>query len=181
MHCQEQSRLDCRVDLSIGNTLEQVIEEDPTTRFITLPCSHTLSIETLDGHAQINDYYHQSAEGKWVSITEPKHGFTERPTCPNCRGPIDARRYNRINKRALIDIQEQRAIEDLSHRVAHLRQEVTSANVQSMVDKSKHRMGNQKTGRAPRPISPRLNAALRLNPIDTQCIGFAMFEEDIAG
>lgn len=51
----------------------------------------------------------------------------------------------------------------------------------SMVDKSKHRMGNQKTGRAPRPIAPRLNSALRLNPIDTQCIGFAMFEEDIAG
>jgi len=181
VHCQEQSRLDCRVDLSIGNTLEQVIEEDPTTRFITLPCSHTLSIETLDGHAQINDYYHQSAEREWVSIQEPKDGFTKRPTCSNCRGPIDARRYNRINKRALIDIQEQRAIEDLSHRVAHLRQEVTSANVQSMVDKSKHRMGNQKTGRAPLPIAPRLNAALRLNPIDTQCIGFAMFEEDIAG
>lgn len=62
--CAPKSKKEEVVDYNMDIRLEQVVEYEPSTRLITLPCSHTFTIETLDGHAQMADYYVESEQGK---------------------------------------------------------------------------------------------------------------------
>lgn len=80
------------------NTLDEML--------ITIPsCKHTFTIETLDGHCSMSDFYLQNAYGQWLRMLSPI-GFIKPPTCPTCRSPITSPRYGRIFKRADLDILE---------------------------------------------------------------------------
>lgn len=75
---------------------------------ITIPsCGHTFTIETLDGHCGMSDFYRQKeSDGQWLGLLCPV-GFRKPPACPTCRSPITAPRYGRIFKRGDLDILEQ--------------------------------------------------------------------------
>ncbi|KAH9032058.1 AAA domain-containing protein [Lactarius pseudohatsudake] len=71
-----QRRLD-EIDLS---------SDDISERLIKLECGHIFTVETLDGHCNMSDYYDHKA---------PPVNFQTPPSCPACRGPITALRYGR--------------------------------------------------------------------------------------
>jgi hypothetical protein len=100
------------VDLIMQRTLGEVDTDRETLDelLITLPkCRHTFTVETLDGHCAIQDYFHQDPQiGKWASLTYPPSGSTPSlpPACPTCRSSITSPRYGRVFKRADLDILE---------------------------------------------------------------------------
>ncbi|OBZ70961.1 hypothetical protein A0H81_09027 [Grifola frondosa] len=75
---------------------------------ITLPnCRHVFTVETLDGHCEMTEYYKcDSSDGKWLGLEAPPVGFKNPPACPTCRSAITSPRYGRIFKRADLDILE---------------------------------------------------------------------------
>ncbi|KAG9089663.1 hypothetical protein FRC06_001443 [Ceratobasidium sp. 370] len=87
-------------ELGVGDSLDE--------RTITLACQHTFTVETLDGVAELNKFYAQDANSKWVSTTLPDltGEVRPRPVCPTCRGPLTSRRYGRVFKRADLDVLE---------------------------------------------------------------------------
>ncbi|KAG2153743.1 uncharacterized protein EDB93DRAFT_1134566 [Suillus bovinus] len=96
------------VDFILQRTLSEVTPESNTLdeMLITIPsCKHTFTVETLDGHCSMNDFYFQNESGQWLRMLSPI-GFRKPPTCPTCRSPITAPRYGRIFKRADLDILE---------------------------------------------------------------------------
>ncbi|BEI88683.1 uncharacterized protein CcaverHIS019_0200450 [Cutaneotrichosporon cavernicola] len=101
-------RLEQMVDLIMQSTLRDTLNDDPGVRFVTLNCGHIFTIETLDGHMDLNSYY-QNVCGKWCGLLTPT-GYQKRKTCPSCRASISSPRYSRATKRALLDLQEQVAV-----------------------------------------------------------------------
>ncbi|KAK7060167.1 hypothetical protein VNI00_000931 [Paramarasmius palmivorus] len=97
------------VDLVLQRTLAEVsVSDDPSDRLIRLECGHLFTVETLDGHCHMSDYYEIDAmTGSYIAMKAPPIDFQSPPTCPACRKPISARRYGRITKRANLDILEQ--------------------------------------------------------------------------
>jgi hypothetical protein len=96
------------VDFIMQRTLSEVAPELETLdeMLITIPsCKHIFTVETLDGHCSMNDFYFQNESGQWLRMLSPI-GFRKPPTCPTCRSPITAPRYGRIFKRADLDILE---------------------------------------------------------------------------
>ncbi|KAG2361405.1 hypothetical protein BDR07DRAFT_1472123 [Suillus spraguei] len=96
------------VDFIMQRTLSEVTPELETLdeMLITIPsCKHTFTVETLDGHCSMSDFYFQNESGQWLRMLSPI-GFRKPPTCPTCRSPITAPRYGRIFKRADLDILE---------------------------------------------------------------------------
>ncbi|KAG0698145.1 hypothetical protein DFH29DRAFT_943008 [Suillus ampliporus] len=97
------------VDFIMQRTLSEVAPELGTLdeMLITIPsCKHTFTIETLDGHCSMSEFYFQKEPGaRWLRMLSPI-GFRKPPTCPTCRSPITAPRYGRISKRADLDILE---------------------------------------------------------------------------
>nr|VWP02491.1 Putative type IV pilus protein [Ganoderma boninense] len=75
---------------------------------ITIPsCGHVFTVETLDGHCELAQYYQRDgSDGKWLGLEAPPPGFRQPPTCPTCRSAITAPRYGRVFKRADLDILE---------------------------------------------------------------------------
>jgi hypothetical protein len=110
--CKECASADERaqvVDLILYRTLEDL---EPDTGAldelsITLACGHTFTVETLDGHCHLGDYYAQNpATGQWTTPIAPPPDFMSPPVCPTCRASITALRYGRVVKRANLDILE---------------------------------------------------------------------------
>jgi hypothetical protein len=94
-------------------------EIDPTSddiseRLITLDCGHIFTVETLDGHCHMGEYYVVDLMGKCTSPKAPPIEYQTPPTCPTCRGSITALRYGRITKRANLDILEQNIASNMS-------------------------------------------------------------------
>lgn len=73
---------------------------------ITLNCGHSFTVETLDGHCELEKYYKKDDAG-WIQLSVPPVGLQKPPTCPLCRGPIKSNRYGRVFKRADLDMSEQ--------------------------------------------------------------------------
>ncbi|QRV86467.1 hypothetical protein RhiJN_14485 [Ceratobasidium sp. AG-Ba] len=94
------SRVMHSYDLGTGGELDE--------RTITLACRHTFTIETLDGVADLNKFYTQDSNSKWISTSLPELSgeIRPRPVCPTCRAPITSRRYGRVFKRADLDVLE---------------------------------------------------------------------------
>lgn len=92
------------VDFIMQRTLAEVSPDEETLDelLITIPnCRHTFTVETLDGHCGMSDYYdREGTEGKWTQCKEPPFGFRAPPVCPTCRAAITCPRYGRIFKRA---------------------------------------------------------------------------------
>ncbi|GBE80241.1 hypothetical protein SCP_0214510 [Sparassis crispa] len=107
-------------DLDLSST-------DVSERLITLYCGHLFTVETLDGHCRMSEYYEVDPSGRYLAPMAPPINYQTPPTCPTCRGPITALRYGRVTKRATLDILEQnvagtmsQAIEEISPQVVQL-------------------------------------------------------------
>ncbi|KAI9431022.1 hypothetical protein H4582DRAFT_1335637 [Lactarius indigo] len=99
-----QRRLD-EIDLSSHNISE---------RLIRLECGHIFTVQTLDGHCNMSEYYESDAMGVFTATKAPPVNFQTPPSCPTCRGPITALRYGRVTKRATLDILEQNVASTMS-------------------------------------------------------------------
>ncbi|KAI9440180.1 hypothetical protein BJY52DRAFT_1178378 [Lactarius psammicola] len=99
-----QRRLD-EIDLS---------SDDISERLIKLECGHIFTVETLDGHCNMLDYYESDAMGAFMAMRAPLANFQTPPYCPTCRGPITALRYGRVTKKANLDILEQNVASTMS-------------------------------------------------------------------
>jgi len=75
-------------------------------RMIVLSCGHAYTMETMDMHMKMKDYYEGSIEGEWTSIKILSTLSTNTKTCPTCRIPIKKiRRYGRIINKCSLDTQ----------------------------------------------------------------------------
>jgi hypothetical protein len=107
--CATSEQLTEVVDLILYRTLDDL---DPSLGTIdelsiTLACGHTFTVETLDGHCHIADYYEKDeASQRWTTPIAPPSDFMTPPACPTCRASINALRYGRVVKRANLDILE---------------------------------------------------------------------------
>jgi len=112
------------VDPSAG-TLDELL--------IALKCGHCFTVETLDGHCELSQFYDQDYNANWVAPRMPNsaHGFREPPSCPTCRAPITARRYSRAVKRAELDVVERNVAGYMSRRLDALAEELLILNVET--------------------------------------------------
>ncbi|KAF7799664.1 hypothetical protein EIP86_010904 [Pleurotus ostreatoroseus] len=106
---------------------------------ITIPnCGHVFTVETLDGHLHMTDYYEQDQQtGRWVGLRTPPVGFLTPPTCPSCRATITCPRYGRIFKRADLDILENNIASSMSRSLAHVASRVDAFPKAAMLEKMK--------------------------------------------
>nr|VWO97719.1 Transcriptional repressor TUP1 [Ganoderma boninense] len=95
-------------------------------RLITLACGHTFTVQTLDRHCGMQEYYDVDPTGRFIGLKLPSVDFQRSPTCPTCRGPITALRYGRITKRAAMDILEQNVARAASVAIDELTVSVSS-------------------------------------------------------
>jgi len=92
--------------------------DDVSEKLITLECGHTFTVETLDGHCSMSEYYEiDPMTGRYIAMKAPPVKFQMPPACPTCRGPITSPRYGRVTKRANLDILEQNVASDMSKRL----------------------------------------------------------------
>ncbi|KAI0294246.1 hypothetical protein B0F90DRAFT_1758208 [Multifurca ochricompacta] len=100
----DESKVDI-VDFIMQRTLAEIdlTSDDSSERVIRLECGHIFTVETLDGHCNMSEYYEA-----------PPVDFQTPPACPTCRGPISALRYGRVTKRANLDILEQNVASTMS-------------------------------------------------------------------
>lgn len=98
---------------------------------ITIPsCRHTFTVETLDGHCGMSEFYSCKPDGTWLGLLSPV-GFRRPPTCPTCRSEITAPRYGRICKRANLDILERNVAAQMSLSLGTVQTLVESVSVSS--------------------------------------------------
>jgi len=92
------------VDFILSSTFEEVdLDDDP---YIVLSCGHILTVESMDGHMSISDFYIMNSEGSIVDLKNSAEPFSasRMKSCPTCRRPLrNINRYSRIVRRALID------------------------------------------------------------------------------
>ncbi|KDR70088.1 hypothetical protein GALMADRAFT_255486 [Galerina marginata CBS 339.88] len=120
--CAPAHKKDQVVDLILSRTLLDVMPElgGLDELLITIPsCGHVFTVETLDGHTGINDFYSRDTEDtKWTGLRAPS-GFVKPPTCPSCRSSITSNRYGRIVKRADLDILERNVASHMFQSLDH--------------------------------------------------------------
>ncbi|KDQ57638.1 hypothetical protein JAAARDRAFT_270513 [Jaapia argillacea MUCL 33604] len=108
-NCAPPDTLEAVVDFIMQRPLKDINPELQTMDelLITNPtCRHTFTVETLDGHCDMELYYERSPSGTWTNLSAPPLGFKKPPTCPTCRAAITSPRYGRVYKRADLDILE---------------------------------------------------------------------------
>ncbi|KAK6591706.1 hypothetical protein H4I96_12262 [Botrytis cinerea] len=92
------------VDFILSSTFEEVdLDENPC---IVPSCGHILTLESMDGHMSMSDFYTMNGEGSIVDLKNSAEPFSASgmKSCPTCRGPLrNLNRYSRIVRRALID------------------------------------------------------------------------------
>jgi hypothetical protein len=92
--------------------------DDPSEKLITLECGHIFTVETLDGHCSMSEYYEiDQMTGGYIMPKAPPVMYQTPPACPTCRGPITSPRYGRVTKRANLDILEQNVASNMSKRL----------------------------------------------------------------
>ncbi|TVY42865.1 E3 ubiquitin-protein ligase rnf213-alpha [Lachnellula subtilissima] len=103
-HAQSAVERNMIVDFIMSSTFEEVdLDESPC---IIPPCGHILTLESMDGHMSMSDFYTMDAEGSIVGLKNNAEPFSASgmKSCPTCRGPLRTlNRYSRIVRRALID------------------------------------------------------------------------------
>lgn len=92
------------VDFILSSTFKEIdLDENPC---IVPSCGHILTIESMDGHMSMSDFYIMDGEGSIVGLKNSAEPFSASgmKSCPTCRGPLrNLNRYSRIVRRALID------------------------------------------------------------------------------
>ena len=108
------------VDLIMQRPISEIdtTSDDVKERLITLECGHIFTVETLDDHCSMSDYYEiDPMTGHYVAMKAPPVKFQTPPACPTCRGHITSPRYGRVTKRANLDILEQNVASTMSKRL----------------------------------------------------------------
>jgi hypothetical protein len=129
--CASDGDLSQLVDLILQRTLGEVRDAGEDDTLVTLQCGHVLTVETLDGHTHLEEHYERDLmTGRWLGLKEyqPPTGLTAVPRCPNCRADIDSPRYNRIAKRAKLDLMENNVASQLSQTLDAVKGIVSSFN-----------------------------------------------------
>jgi hypothetical protein len=92
------------VDFILSSTFEEVdLDKNPC---IVPSCGHILTLESMDGHMNMSDFYTMNDEGSMAGLKNSAEPFSASgmKSCPTCRGPLrNLNRYSRIVRRALID------------------------------------------------------------------------------
>ncbi|RFU27389.1 Adenosinetriphosphatase/Nucleoside-triphosphate phosphatase, partial [Scytalidium lignicola] len=92
------------VDFILSATFEEIdLDEMPC---IFPSCGHILTVESMDGHMSMSEFYINDGEGKIIELKNSSEPFSasKMKNCPSCRGPLrNLNRYSRIVRRALID------------------------------------------------------------------------------
>ena len=92
--------------------------DDVGEKLIALECGHIFTVETLDGHCGMSEYYEiDPMTGRYLSMKAPPVKYQTPPACPTCRGPITSPRYGRVTKRANLDVLEQNVASNMSKRL----------------------------------------------------------------
>ncbi|KAI9451304.1 hypothetical protein BJY52DRAFT_119999 [Lactarius psammicola] len=125
--CEQQTCVVCLpderkadiVDFIMQRRLDEIdlSSDDISERLIKLECGHIFTVETLDGHCNMSDYYESDPMGVFTATKAPPVNFQTPPSCPACRGPITALRYGRVTKRANLDILEQNVASTMSSAI----------------------------------------------------------------
>jgi hypothetical protein len=121
------------VDFIMQRTLSEVTPDIASLdeMLITIPsCRHAFTVETLDGHCGMSEFYSRGPDGRWRGLLAPT-GFKRPPTCPTCRAAITAPRYSRIFKRADLDILERNVAAQMSRSLARVQSSVESLSIAS--------------------------------------------------
>ncbi|PQE06276.1 NFX1-type zinc finger-containing 1 protein [Rutstroemia sp. NJR-2017a BBW] len=102
--CAPQNVKEMVVDFILSSTFEEIdLDEEPC---IVPPCGHILTLESMDGHMSILDFYIMNDEGSIIGLKNSAEPFSASgmKSCPTCRSPLrNLNRYNRIVRRGLID------------------------------------------------------------------------------
>ncbi|KAI9445926.1 hypothetical protein H4582DRAFT_1805091 [Lactarius indigo] len=132
--CEQQTCVVCLpderkvdiVDFIMQRRLDEIdlSSDDISERLIKLECGHIFTVETLDGHCKMSDYYESDAMGAFTATKAPPVNFQTPPSCPACRGPITALRYGRVTKRATLDILEQNVASTMSSAIEEIGPEI---------------------------------------------------------
>jgi hypothetical protein len=87
----------------------------------------------------MSEYYQIDPMGVFLAPKRPPVNYQTPPSCPTCRGPINALRYGRVTKRANLDILEQNVASKMSSELEEISQEVKkfSAKLQRAKDDAK--------------------------------------------
>jgi hypothetical protein len=92
------------VDYILSSSYKEVdLDTDPC---IIPACGHILTLESMDGHMSMSDFYISNVEGSIVALKNSAEPFSASgmKSCPTCRAPLrNLNRYGRIVRRALID------------------------------------------------------------------------------
>ena len=118
--CMSDSATATIVDLILQRPISDLdtTSDDVSERLITLECKHIFTVETLDGHCSMSEYYEvDPMTGSYIAMKAPPIKFQSPPACPTCRGPITSPRYGRVTKRANLDILEQNVASRMSKRL----------------------------------------------------------------
>ncbi|KAF8265013.1 hypothetical protein EI94DRAFT_400563 [Lactarius quietus] len=132
--CEQQKCVECLpkerkvdiVDFIMQRRLDEIdlSSDDVSDRLIRLQCGHIFTVETLDSHCKMSDYYEMDDLGAFTATKAPPVSFQTPPACPTCRGPITALRYGRVTKRASLDILEQNVASTMSSDLEKLGPEI---------------------------------------------------------
>ena len=106
--CADRSIKDMMVDYIMGSSYAEVdLDESPC---LIPTCGHILTLESMDGHMAMSEYYTMSSENDVdepiVALKSSSVPFStlELKNCPLCRRPLrNINRYGRIVRRAWID------------------------------------------------------------------------------
>ena len=108
------------VDLVLQRAISDLdtISDNVSEKLITLECGHIFTVEMLDDHCSMSEYYEiDPMTGRYITPKAPPVEYRMPPTCPTCRGPITSPRYGRVTKRANLDILEQNVANNMSKRL----------------------------------------------------------------
>ena len=102
--CASPETKSMEVDVILSSTFEEVnLDEDSC---IVPLCGHILTLESMDGHMSISEFYTLNGEGSIIGLKDSAKPFSTDgiKRCPTCRGPLrNINRYSRIVRRAMID------------------------------------------------------------------------------
>ena len=76
------------VDFILSSTFEEVdLNESPC---IVPSCGHILTLESMDGHMSMSDFYTMDSEGSIMDLKNGAEPFSASgmKSCPTCRGPL---------------------------------------------------------------------------------------------
>ncbi|KAI5116801.1 hypothetical protein M0805_007013 [Coniferiporia weirii] len=144
-NCSEQICLECSLegdltaiaDFILHRPLSELNPSEGTLGelIITLQgCKHSFTVETLDGHCQLQDYYERNEGGNWRKLKSPSTGYKLLPTCPTCRRAIRSPRYGRVYKRADLDVLERNVASKMARSLGSAGIKFDSTNRKSVRD-----------------------------------------------